>query len=130
MSRSLYDLRALSGVQLIAERDERAQYAVVGTSYYVEEQGRRTQERDAKAMRGLAEASRRLSLRSVLDHCRERGSGRPCVSVVATRRRRRYLCTVLGRIEPLSRLRQVISPTHADGPSRRPPEGSEAVAAS
>jgi uncharacterized membrane protein len=64
VSRSLSDLHALSDDQLIAEHDERAQHTVIGTSYYVEELSRRAQERDAKAMRELAEASHRLSVRT------------------------------------------------------------------
>ena len=66
MSRSISGLRALSDDQLIAEHDERAQHTVVGTSYYVDELSRRAQERDAKAMRELAEASHKLSVRTFL----------------------------------------------------------------
>jgi hypothetical protein len=64
MSRSLSNLRALSDAELVAEHDEHAKHTVVGTSYYIEELSRRAQERDAKAMREMAEASHQLSVRA------------------------------------------------------------------
>lgn len=65
MSRSLSDLHALSDDQLIAEHDEHAKHTVIGTNYYVEELSRRAQERDALAMRQLAQASHSLSIRTL-----------------------------------------------------------------
>lgn len=66
MSRSIESLRAMSDAEVIAEHDAAAKHTSVGTSYWMDELGRRSRDRSTAASNRLAAASFWLSIVSTV----------------------------------------------------------------